>query len=308
MFSMQKLSKLSFIFDFSEKNSPVLRLKTGEEISIETMDCFSDQIRTDEDRLENMDWKKINPATGPVYVEGSHSGDALKVTIKKIILKDRAVLATGRDLGVLGDRIDGLRSKTVKITNGKVIFDEKLSIPVKPMIGVIGVAPKGQAINCGTPGSHGGNMDNTMIGEGAVLYLPVFVEGALFALGDLHAVMGNGEIGVSGAEVAGDVLVKIEIVKKAGLKNPIVETSNAIATVASAKTLDEAVEMAVHDMEAILSPAIGKTTDETAMLLSLVANVEICQVVDPMKTARFVLPKWVLERYGKGIMDLVKAK
>ncbi len=302
---MLKLSKSNFIFNFSKDNPPVLRVRSGDEISIETMDCFSDQIRNPQDRLEDMDWNRINPATGPIRVEDAHPGDALKVTIEKITLKDRAVLATGKGLGVLGDRIEGLKSKTVDITDNAVVFDEVLSIPVRPMIGVIGVAPEGPAINCGTPGSHGGNMDNAMIGEGAVLYLPVFVEGALFALGDLHAAMGNGEIGVSGAEVAADVLVKIDLIKEVNLRNPIVENPEAVATVASAETLDEAAETAVHDMEGLLSPAIGKATHETAMLLSLVADVEVCQIVDPMKTARFVLPKWVLERYGIGVPDLL---
>jgi len=77
------------------------------------------------------------------------------------------------------------------------------------MIGVIGVAPENGQINCGTPGSHGGNMDTKLISEGAKLYLPVFVEGALFGLGDLHALMGDGEIGVSGVEVAGKVVVEL---------------------------------------------------------------------------------------------------
>ena len=71
------------------------------------------------------------------------------------------------------------------------------------MIGVIGVAPEGEPVNCGTPGSHGGNMDNTAITTGATLYFPVAVEGALFGCGDMHAAMGDGEISVSGAEVAG---------------------------------------------------------------------------------------------------------
>jgi Acetamidase/Formamidase family. len=109
--------------------------------------------------------------------------------------------------------MNDLYSKVVEINDGKVIFNEKLSFPVKPMIGVIGVAPKEGEINCGTPGPHGGNMDTTLIGEGTKLYLPVFVDGALFALGDLHAVMGDGEIGVSGVEVSGAVTVGLRVLK-----------------------------------------------------------------------------------------------
>jgi len=82
------------------------------------------------------------------------------------------------------------------------------------MIGVIGVAPKEGIINCGTPGPHGGNMNTKLIAEGSKLYLPVFVEDALLPLGDLQAVMGDGEVGVSDVEVTGSVTVEVRVIKK----------------------------------------------------------------------------------------------
>jgi len=210
---MYELTNEKCIFSFSKHNDPVLNVNDGDEVNIETLDCFSCQIKTNDDKLETMDWDKVNPATGPIYVNGAEEGDTLEVTIKKIDIDDKGVVATGKDLGVLGGMMNDLYSKVVEINDGKVIFNEKLSFPVKPMIGVIGVAPKEGEINCGTPGPHGGNMDTTLIGEGSKLYLPVFVDGALFALGDLHAVMGDGEIGVSGIEVSGTVTVGLRVLK-----------------------------------------------------------------------------------------------
>ncbi|MBE3593037.1 MAG: acetamidase/formamidase family protein [Thermoanaerobacter sp.] len=295
---IHKLPKENHIFSFSKDNKPVLFVKSGDEIEIETLDCFSNQIQTNEDKLEQMDWNKVNPATGPIYVEGAKEGDVLEVTIKNIEIADKGLVATGKDLGVLGDLMDELYSRVVNIKDGKIIFDEKISIPIKPMIGVIGVSPNNGNINCGTPGSHGGNMDTALIGEGSKLFLPVFVDGALLALGDLHAVMGDGEVGVSGVEVAGSVTVEVRVVKNLKLVNPIVKTPEVTATIASDESLDKAVKIAVHDMANLFQSFTNLSIEEIATLFSIAGNVQISQVVDPLKTARFSLPNWVLDSYN----------
>lgn len=295
---IHRLSKENHIFRFSKENKPALFVKSGDEIVIETLDCFSNQIRTNEDKLEYMDWNRVNPATGPIYVEGAKEGDVLEVAIKKIEIAQKGVMATGKDLGVLGDLMEGLYSKVVDIKDRKVIFDERISFPAKPMIGVIGVAPKESSINCGTPGSHGGNMDTTLITEGSILYLPVFAEGALLALGDLHAAMGDGEVGVSGVEVAGCVTIRVRVVKNLKLENPLVKTPEVTAAIASAESLDEAVRIAVHDMARLFRSFSKLTIEEIATLFSIAGNVEVSQVVDPLKTARFSLPNWILEGCG----------
>jgi amidase len=244
-----------------------------------------------------MDWDKVNPASGPIFIREAFKGDTLKVTIENIRLNTQGVMASGKDLGVLGDLLDGLESKLIPIENGKAIFNDKISIPLNPMIGVIGVAPENETINCGTPGTHGGNVDNTMIAEGAVLYLPVFVDGALFALGDLHAVMGDGEIGVTGVEIAGIVDVTLEVIKGLKITNPILENEEYISTIASAPLLDDAVKQSTLDMSKLLLNKLTMPLHELAMLMSAAGQTQICQVVDPLKTARFVMPKWILDKY-----------
>jgi amidase len=122
------------------------------------------------------------------------------------------------------------------------------------------------------------------------------VEGALFGLGDLHASMGDGEIGVSGVEVCGSVTVKLEVVKNIGIANPIVKTNDITATIASAITLDEAVTIATQDMANLIKLHSSMAMEEIATLMSAVGNLEISQVVDPEKTARFAMPNEILER------------
>ncbi len=288
----------SNIFKFSKDNPPALKVPSGAIIDIETMDCFANQLQSEQDTLETLDWERVNPATGPVFVEGAAPGDVLKVSIEKISFGSQGVMATGKDLGALGDMLEGLVSRIIPITDGKAVFDSKLSIPLNPMIGVIGVAPESGELNCGTPGPHGGNMDNRMITEGASLYLPVFVEGALLALGDLHAAMGDGEIGVTGVEIAGSVRVRLEVIKGLRLANPVLENKEYFTTIASASDLESAVKLAVLDMAGILEKRLPLNMAEISMLMSAAGHTQICQVVDPLRTARFAMPVWVLEKYG----------
>ena len=116
------------------------------------------------------------------------------------------------------------------------------------MIGVIGVAPAGDDVPCGTPGSHGGNMDTRLIGDGATIYLPVQAPGALLAVGDLHAAMGDGEIAFTGVEVAGAVTLQVSLREDMSLTDPVLENDDTVATIASAETLDEAAKMATNAM------------------------------------------------------------
>lgn len=294
-----RLSKENYFFSFSKANQPVLFVHSGDEVEFETMDCFAGQIQSDDDKLEALDWNRVNPATGPVYVKEAEPGDVLKVTIGKIEIADQGVVATGKGLGVLGHLLDGLYAKVLKIKDGRVIFNAELSFPLNPMIGVIGVAPEEGEINCGTPGPHGGNLDTKLIGENAILYLPVFVRGALFGLGDLHAAMGEGEIGVSGVEVAGKVTVKLEVLKGKTIRNPIVETSALTATIASAPTLEEAVQAAVEEMAGLLKENTRLSMAEIATLMSAVGNLEVSQVVDPEKTVRFSLANTIWSGFGR---------
>src|SRR6185437_13220666 len=97
-----------------------------------------------------------------------------------------------------------------------------------------------EPISCGTPDKHGGNMDSKVIREGTTLYLPVNVPGALLALGDLHAAMGDGEVAVCGVEIAGEVTVTVEVIKGQAWKLPLAQTADAVYTIASEKLLDDA--------------------------------------------------------------------
>ena len=295
---MIELDDSKTLFSFDKDLKPVLKVPSGETVRIRTKDCFGNQLQGPEDQLSEIDWEAINPATGPIYVEGAVAGGTLKVHIDNIELDAQASSCTGKDEGVCGDRFSDWATHFCKVEDGKVVWDERLSIPVAPMIGVIGVAPEGEPVNCGTPGKHGGNMDNTAIAAGATLYFPVAVDGALFGCGDMHAVMGDGEVSVSGAEVAGYVTVALTALPELSVPNPLIENDTHFGIIVSAESLDKAAELAVQQMVDLLASRTNESEADLVMLLSLVADVRVCQMVDPEKTVRFMVPKYVLDAIG----------
>lgn len=295
---MLRIEANHYVNSMDRKNKPAAFAKDGDIVVFVTKDCFGGQIHSEEQVMDSLDWSNINPATGPLFVDGAEEGDVLKVEIMDIGTADRGVMVDGGGEGVMGKLIKEATTKILPIRDGKVIFNDKLSFPVNPMIGVIGTAPKGDGIPTGTPGDHGSNMDCTKITKGSVIYLPVNVKGALLAMGDLHALMGDGEVGVCGVETDGEVKVKISVLKECGLPTPfIVDQKNAIS-VFSAETADEALEGATIQMFHFLMNELGMTDHEAEMLLSIVGNVCICQIVDPEKTARMEIPMSVCSSYG----------
>ena len=295
---MIELDDSKILFSFDKDLEPVLKVPSGETVRIRTKDCFGNQLQGPEDQLSEIDWEAINPATGPIYVEGAVAGGTLKVHIDNIELDAQTSSCTGKDEGVCGDRFSDWATHFCKVEDGKVVWDERLSIPLAPMIGVIGVAPEGEPVNCGTPGKHGGNMDNTAIAAGATLYFPVAVDGALFGCGDMHAVMGDGEVSVSGAEVAGYATVTLTALPELSVPNPLIENDTHFGIIVSAESLDKAAELAVQQMVDLLASRTNESEADLVMLLSLVADVRVCQMVDPEKTVRFMVPKYVLDAIG----------
>ncbi|WP_170008371.1 acetamidase/formamidase family protein [Bacillus fonticola] len=295
---MKTLQKGKPFYAFSKENEAKVHVRTGERVAIETYDCFEDQIQSESTTMQQLDWDRVNPATGPVYVEGAEQGDVLAVTIHSIDIGAQGVMVTGPDLGVMGHRVDSFSVKVLPIEGDKVTFSTSLQFPVQKMIGVIGVAPEGEPVNNGTPGAHGGNLDTTLMTEGATVYFPVFTEGALFGLGDFHAAMGDGEIGVSGVEVPGKVEVTLDVVKEQPIRYPFLQNDEGLAILVSKHTLDEAVKVAVEEMIDFLHPHTDLSLAELTMAMSAVGHTQISQVVDPLVTCRFFVPSSFLEAFN----------
>jgi amidase len=288
--------RLFFAFDPALK--PAARIRQGEEGVLETHDCFEGQIQSSSDLVDKLDWNHVNPATGPVYIDGAKPGDVLRVDLLEIKIGKQASMVTIPGEGALGDVITEMETTILKLEGDQIIFKDRIRLPQRPMIGVIGVAPATGSVPNGTPGPHGGNMDCTLISQGNSVYFTVGVEGALFGAGDFHAAMGDGEIVVCGAETSGELHFSAEVVDLKGLPTPFVETSDVVATIYSAPTTDEASNGAIHRMAGFLTEFAKLPLNDAGMLMSLVGQLKFCQVVDPLKTVRFEFPKSVLAEYG----------
>jgi amidase len=290
------------VFAFSGDAEPALSVRAGTAMRLETADCFDDQVRAQGDVLGAIDWDRVNPATGPVYVEGAHPGDVLSVLIESIDIGRQGVMAVAPGFGVLSDGFAEQVHRIVPIEDGTARIADGVAVPLRPMIGVIGVAPAGAPVSTATPGAHGGNMDTRLIGAGAVLYLPVAREGALFAAGDLHAAMGDGEICGTGIEVSGSVTVRLDVRSDLQIEEPVLETPDLVVTIASAATLDAAAEAATRLMATLLTRRLGLSLEVATMLMSAGGDLQISQIVDPLRTARFVLPKATIAGLGDELL------
>lgn len=282
-----------YVYNFSAENKPVQRAKTGDIVSFKTLDCFSNQVQSEDQLITSIDFNRVNPATGPVFVEGAAKGDLLVVDIIEINVGDKGFISTLPDTGPLFQKTDGLRTKSVAVEDGYIIFND-VRIKAKPMIGVIGVAPESGEIPCGFPGAHGGNMDCKKIVEGSRLYFPVNVEGALFQLGDLHASMGDGEICGAGVEIAGEVSVRLNVIKDFHLDWPVLETEDMWYAIASDDDFAQALQYASGQIQNLLVHAYGWDHTDVYLYLSAVGSFEICQGCKPSAfpaVVRFGVPK-----------------
>ena len=288
-----------YVYAFSKDNPPSAHAKPGDTLSFATLDCFSGTICSEKDLTANFDYSRANPATGPVFIEGAEPGDILVVDILAIKVGNRGVVTTLPKVGPLHDRME-TRTKVLHVENGQVRFNDML-IPLRPMIGVIGVAPGGNAVSCGFPGNHGGNMDCKLMRQGAHLYLPVRAAGALFQLGDLHAVMGDGELCGTGLEIAGEVTVGFGLIKQVALDWPVLETAEGWHVIAADLDYTKALTAASRQMQDLIGAAYGWDATDTYFYLSLEGDVGVNQGCQPCPVP-MVLRLSVPKRAGKPLL------
>lgn len=301
---MQKISRSDVIFQFSPKNRPIATVRPGETVSVETDDCFRSQIRSERDLVTEIDFSQVNPATGPIAVEGAEPGDILVVDITSIEVEDTGFMVAIPGEGAFGERLKESVTRVVPVRNGRFWIEDHLSFPVHPMIGVIGVSPGDQEVPCGEIGDHGGNMDAKVIRQGARLYFQVRQEGAMFALGDAHAGMGDGEALICGVEIPARVELSFELIKQPKIlpPRPVVEIDDRVVTIGLGPTLDEAASCALNDMMDLIHLKTGRSLDAISMLISAVGDLRVCQIVDPQKTARVEMPKAVFPEPSRPVL------
>lgn len=276
------------VYSFSPEAKPAARARPGDLVIFYTRDALGGQISSEEQTVASIDFSRVNPATGPLYVEGAEPGDALAIKVLSIDTAERGFVVTAPGAGALPRAVGEARTRACYVRGGFVEF-LGLRLPARKMVGVIGVATR-EGLPTGVPGRHGGNLDTRFVTEGATVVLPVEYPGALLALGDLHATMGDGEVCVAACEVPGKVTVEVRLLRGLAPPWPVVQYGDSLYVLVSHEGLEEAVEEAVRVGVEALSAGLGLQWLDAYLLASLALDVGISQVVDPRKTVWVRIP------------------
>ena len=275
---MQRVTRDVTFTEFSPDRPPVHEVEPGEWVLVETWDCFGGETLAGKPR-EDVTPGLANPATGPISVRGLAPGQVLRCTVAGISVAPRGFVGTRES------------TRFIDIVDGFAVFSDTLRLSLTPMIGVIGVAPSEGSIRTTWPGQHGGNLDTTDVKPGAQVFLRAQVEGALLGLGDVHACQGDGEVAGQGIEIPAEVLLRLDIEPDPlPIENPYVVVEGRLSVIASAPTFDECIGAAIEDMVRVLCAKLNLGADGARPLISLAGHVRISQIVNPLMTARVVMP------------------
>src|SRR3990172_2369491 len=223
----KRLSSDRVIYSFSPQHPPAMVIKSGDVVEVETRDAYDRQFQKNLDirrYLRERSSRATNPATGPIFVEDVVPGDGLNATIVRIDLAPTGYVAAVPGIGVLGDTEIVPRISNFQVRHDGLWYEGRLRLPLRPMVGVIGVAPASGSIPCVQLGYHGGNLDFNDVTEGTTFHFPVSATGGLLAIGDVHASMGFCEVH-SGVNIDATVRLRVERVPSAGWEKPWFETA-----------------------------------------------------------------------------------
>jgi len=295
-----------FYNTYSFAHPPALRIKPGDRVVTRTIDAAG----------TDLDGKSVgsgpNPQTGPFFIEGAEPGDMLVVSIEKIetnrtMAYSSSLLAPyAVDPGAIATRVDREPRRvtwTIDKARGVARLDQAdvqpggIELPLRPMLGCIGVAPaRKEAISTATPGAFGGNMDYAWMTAGVKLMLPVNEPGALLFLGDGHARQGEGEVVGTGLETSMDVEFTVQLVKSKPIGWPRLETETHLMVLGSARPLLEAFQHATTELQRWLAADYGLTERGAQTLMGQATEYEVANVVDPNFTVVAKIRKALLPR------------
>jgi amidase len=296
-----------FYSTYSFAHPPALRIKPGDRVITKTLDAGgSDETGK---QVANIG---PNPEIGPFYIEGAEPGDVLVVTFEKIETNRKtsfsgsALSAYTADPQALLQRQPGQaprvnwmidKEKGVARLEMAEFMPSVMELPLRPMLGCVGVAPaRKEAISSTTPGAWGGNMDYKGFNSGVKLMLQVNEPGALLFMGDGHGRQGDGEVVGTGMETSMDVEFTVDLIKKKNIGWPRLENDEYIMILASARPLLEAFQHATTEMQRMLVADYGFNERGAAAFMGQAVEYEIANVVDPSFTVVSKIRKSFLRR------------
>jgi acetamidase/formamidase len=291
-------------FNWANDRAPVITVGSGAELTLEVPDASAGQIGPGSgiDAVRNLDFDKVNPTCGPIYVEGARPGDVLTVEIRAMEMSAAGWTAIFPGFGLLADQFTTPWLKVWELgSGGRATFRDGISVPLQPFCGVIGLAPAEPGVHSVVPPRRvGGNLDVKQLGVGATLYLPVEVEGALLGIGDTHAAQGDGEVCGTAIESPSTVTVRLSVRRDLDLDAPEYDVTRPLerpsaaaagyhATTGVAPDLMAATRQSIERMIVYLTRRFGLEPEEAYALCSVAVDLKISEVVD--------MPNWVVSAF-----------
>lgn len=261
---------------------PLVEVPSGSVLKLELRDAYDRQFVEHQDvarYLRERSQRRSNPVTGPIGVIGAQPGDGLQIEIFEIALGAQGYAAAVPGIGVLGHTEIVPQLGTFVVRDQALWFQNRVRLPLRPMIGVVGVAPMEGAVPSLQLGYHGGNLDFNDITVGTILNFPVYQPGALFALGDAHAAMGFCEVH-SGVNIDADVTVRVNLVCGAGWQRPWFETATEVMTMGVEERLEDAIAVATSQMVALLQGRLAISHTEAILIAGAAVDIRLGQAAN----------------------------
>ena len=275
---------------------PVLTVKPGDRVVVETRDAFDGKIKTPQDLPSKvLTMPFVNPQNGPIMVEGAQPGDVVAVYIESMLprgLNPRGTCCMIPQFGALSGTIfTALLAESLPEIVRKIDVDEdgvywspRVRLPYKPHIGTLSCSPHIDSISSLIPDTHGGNMDLPEMGPGSITYLPVRTDGARVFIGDAHACQGDGEVCGTAVEYSSVTTIQIDLIKNWAIEWPRLETELMIMAIGSARPLEDATRIAYKDLILWMEQDYGYDRWDAYMMLSQCGKVRLGNFVDPKYT------------------------
>lgn len=289
---MRTFSSEHALTEFSPGFDPISEIDLGESCVLRTVDCYDGQIAAVDTLRTDVDMSRFNRATGPLAVRGVDAGDWVRVRIERIDLRGPGVMTLSPGLGVLGEHVTEPSTRLLDIHDDAAWLTPEVAVPLRPMVGIVGVATAEEVVASSVPGVHGANLDTRTLTAGASLAVRANQPGLGLAVGDLHAAMGDGEMGGTGIEIGGAVQLSVHRLPDHHGRWPLAIGADGVQVLASRPTLDDAVRDGLAEAVELMARWHRLEWDDAYRLTSVVSDLRISQVVNPRVTARVVIPPY----------------
>jgi acetamidase/formamidase len=297
----------TFHYTIGPYSQPVLHVKPGDRVVVETRDAFEGKIKEETDKPSQvLQVPFLNPQNGPIMIEGAEKGDVVAVYIEKMaprgddphgfccMIPNFGGL-TGTDYtALLNEPLPEIVRK-IKIDEENVYWSKRNTLPYKPHIGTLSLSPEIDSINSLTPDNHGGNMDVPDMGPGSIAYLPVRSPGGRLFIGDAHACQGDGEVCGTAVEYQSTTTVRVDLIKNWPIAWPRLENEDALMSIGSARPLEDATRIAYRELVLWMAAEYGFDKWDAYMMLSQVGRVRLGNFVDPKYTVGAMVAKHYLK-------------